>query len=64
MPNVMNPPCPSREQTNNDKVASLKRRTCDFMGQPRQDDQARSSYLESADTYEYDTLAIARLIVQ
>jgi hypothetical protein len=34
------------------------------MGQRKSsDDDVRTSYLESADNYEYDTLAIARLIV-
>jgi hypothetical protein len=40
----------------------LKRRARDFMGQRRTDDD--DSYLMHVDTYEYDTLAIARMIVQ
>jgi hypothetical protein len=34
------------------------------MGQQRTDDNAGLSYLESVDAYEYDTLAIGRLIAQ
>jgi hypothetical protein len=56
-------PCPSPKQAGSDKIAALKRRACDFMGQPRTDDNAGLSYLESVDTYEYDTLAIGRMIV-
>jgi hypothetical protein len=64
-------PCPSSKQAVNGSVAALKRRTRDFMGQPRSssdqqktDDDAGLSYLESTDAYEYDTLAIGRMIVQ
>jgi hypothetical protein len=57
------PPCPSRKQTGTDKIAALKRRARDFMGQQRSsDDDVQTSYLESVDNYKYDTLAIARLI--
>jgi hypothetical protein len=34
------------------------------MGQQRSDDDAGLSYLESADKYKYDMLAIGRMIVQ
>jgi hypothetical protein len=58
-------PCPSCKQTNADKINALKRRTRDFMGQPRSsDDDVQTSYLESTDNYEYDMLAIARLIAR
>jgi hypothetical protein len=61
---VMNLPCPSRKQTDENKINTLKRRARDFMGQQRSsDDDVQTSYLESADNYKYDTLAIARLIV-
>jgi hypothetical protein len=61
---VTNPPCPSHKQTDADKINTLKRRARDFMGQQRSNDNdVQTSYLESADTYEYDMLAIARLIV-
>jgi hypothetical protein len=57
------PPCPSCKQTDTNKINALKRRTHDFMGQQRSsDDDVQISYLESADTYKYDTLAISRLI--
>jgi hypothetical protein len=52
----MIPPCPLRKQTNEDKIAALKRHACNFMGQQRTDDDAELSYLESMDNYEYDTL--------
>jgi hypothetical protein len=59
----MIPPCPSCKQTNADKINALKRCTRDFMGKPRSsNDDVQTSYLESVDNYEYDTLAIARLI--
>jgi hypothetical protein len=62
---VTNPPCPSRKQTDADKINALKRRTRDFMGQQRSsDNDVQTSYLESADNYKYDTLAIARLIAR
>jgi hypothetical protein len=61
----MNLPCPSCKQTDIDKIAALKRHTCDFMGQKRSsDDHVQSSYLESADIYKYNTLAVARLIAR
>jgi hypothetical protein len=59
----MNPPCPSCKQTKEDKVAALKKRTHDFMGQQRSTDDD-DSYLMHADTYEYDTVAVARTIAQ
>jgi hypothetical protein len=60
---VTNLPCPSSKQTNEEKIDALKRRTRDFIGQQRSsDDDVQTSYLESADNYKYDTLAIARLI--
>jgi hypothetical protein len=50
-------------------VVALKRHACDFMGQPRTsgdqqmtNDDAGPSYLEEVDKYEYDTLAISRMI--
>jgi hypothetical protein len=57
-------PCPSPKQTSKDKIAALKRRAYDFMGQHRTDDDAGLSYLESVDAYEYNMLAIGRLIMQ
>jgi hypothetical protein len=58
-------PCPSRKQKDADKINALKRHTHDFMGQSRSsDDDVQTSYLESADSYKYDTLAIARLIMR
>jgi hypothetical protein len=61
---VMVSPCPPHKQTNEDKIAALKRRACDFMGQPRTDDDAGLSYLESAEAYDYNTLAVGRMIAQ
>jgi hypothetical protein len=57
-------PCPSPKQARGNKVAALKRHPHDFMGQQRSDDDAGLSYLESADKYKYDMLAIGRMIVQ
>jgi hypothetical protein len=57
-------PCPSPKQAGSDKVVALKRCAPDFMGQCRTDDNAGLSYLESADNYKYDTLAIGRMIAQ
>jgi hypothetical protein len=58
-------PCSSPKQAGDNKIAALKRHARDFMGQQRSsDDDARSSYLESTDSYKYDMLAIARLILQ
>jgi hypothetical protein len=57
-------PCPSPKQAGSDKIVALKRCACDFMGQPRTDDDAVLSYLESVDAYKYDMLAIRRMIVQ
>jgi hypothetical protein len=63
-------PCPSSKQAVDGSVATLKRRTRDFMGQPwtsgeqqKTDDNAGLSYLESAEAYEYDTAAVRRMIV-
>jgi hypothetical protein len=63
-PDVMISPCPSPKQAGSNKIAALKRHACDFMGQQRTDGNAGLSYLESADNYKYNTLAIGRLIVQ
>jgi hypothetical protein len=68
----MNLPCPSSKQAVDGSVAALKRRAHDFMGQPRSsgnqqtthDDDAEPSYLENADKYKYDTLAISRMITR
>jgi hypothetical protein len=57
-------PCPSPKQTGSNKIVALKRCAHDFMGQQRTDDDAGLSYLESVDIYEYDTLAIGRMIAQ
>jgi hypothetical protein len=57
-------PSPPPKQTGSDKIAALKRRTRDFMGQPRSSDDVGLSYLESAEDYEYDTLAVRRMIAQ
>jgi hypothetical protein len=64
-------PCPSSKQAVDRSVAALKRCACDFMGQLRSsgdqqktDDDAGLSYLESAEAYKYDTLAIGRMIAQ
>jgi hypothetical protein len=56
-------PCPSHKQTSKDKIVALKRRARDFMGQDRSTDDD-DSYLMHADTYEYDTLAVVRMIAQ
>jgi hypothetical protein len=69
---VMNLPCPSSKQAVDGSVAALKRCAYDFMGQPRSsgdqqmtcDDDAGPSYLENADKYEYDMLAISRMITR
>jgi hypothetical protein len=61
---VMNPPCSSHKQTDAEKINALKRHAHDFMSQRSSDNDVQTSYLESADTYEYDTLAIARLIAR
>jgi hypothetical protein len=61
---VTNPPCPSSKQAVNGSKAALKRRTCTFGDQQTTGDNAGLSYLENADKYEYDMLAIRRMIVQ
>jgi hypothetical protein len=69
---VTNLPCPSSKQAVDGSVAALKRRTHDFMGQPRssgdqqktEDDDTGLSYLENVDKYEYDMLAIGKMITQ
>jgi hypothetical protein len=55
---------PPSKQTKKDKVAALKKRTHDFMSQQKTSDDAGPSYLENADTYKYDTLAVGQMIVQ
>jgi hypothetical protein len=60
----MNLPCPPSNKAEDGSIAALKRRAHDFMGRHRTDDDAGLSYLESADAYKYDTLAIGRLIAQ
>jgi hypothetical protein len=64
-------PCPSSKQAVDRSIAALKRRACDFMGQPRSsgeqqktDDDAGLSYLESAEAYEYNTLTIGQMIMK
>jgi hypothetical protein len=47
-----------------DKIAALKRCARDFADQQMTSDDAGLSYLESMDAYEYDSLAIGRLIAQ
>jgi hypothetical protein len=72
MSSVTNPPCPSSKQAVDGSIVALKRRARDFMGQPRSigdqqttcDDDTGPSYLENADKYEYDTLAIGRMITR
>jgi hypothetical protein len=68
---VMIQPCPSSKQAVDGSITALKRRTCDFMGQPRTsgeqqktDDDAGLSYLESAEAYEYNTLAVGWMITR
>jgi hypothetical protein len=62
---VTNLPCPSAKQANNGSIAVLKRHTHDFRDQQMTgDDDTGISYLESVDNYEYDMLAIGRMIVQ
>jgi hypothetical protein len=56
-------PPPSIEAENG-SIAALKRHTHDFAHQQMTCDNRQISYLESMDTYEYDTLAISRMIVQ
>jgi hypothetical protein len=58
------PPCPPSNIAENGSIAALKRHAHDFVHQQATRDDAGLSYLESADTYEYDTLAIRRMIVQ
>jgi hypothetical protein len=64
-------PCPSSKQAVNGSIMALKRRARDFMGQPQSsgeqqktDDDAGLSYLESAEAYKYNTLAVGRMIAQ
>jgi hypothetical protein len=47
-----------------DKILALKRCTQEFGDQQMTSDDAGPSYLENTDTYEYDTLAVGRMIVQ
>jgi hypothetical protein len=61
---VTNPPCPSMEQAENDKVVDLKRHAQQYANQQMTSDNTGLSYLESADIYKYDMLAIRRMIVQ
>jgi hypothetical protein len=60
----MNPPCPSSKQTTHDKIAALKRRAQESGDQQMTNDDAGPSYLENADTYEHDMLAIGRMIAR
>jgi hypothetical protein len=56
-------PCPSSKQANNRSIAALKRCAHDFRDQQVTcGDGAGISYLESADNYEYNTLAIGKVI--
>jgi hypothetical protein len=57
-------PRPSSRQMKADKIAALKRRAREFGNQQKTSDDAGPSYLENADAYKYDTLAIGRMIVQ
>jgi hypothetical protein len=64
-------PCPSSKQAVDGSIAALKRRARDFMGQPqpssdqqKTDNDTGLSYLESAEAYEYDTLAVGWMIAQ
>jgi hypothetical protein len=67
---VTNPPCPSSKQAVDRSIVALKRHARDLMGQPRSSgdqmisDNAGASYLEEADMYKYDMLAIGRMIAQ
>jgi hypothetical protein len=58
----MNPPCPPSNIAENGSIATLKRRAHDFAHQHMTCDDGQISYLESADNYEHDTLAIRRMI--
>jgi hypothetical protein len=57
-------PEPSSVQAKDGSIAALKRCTHDFTHTQMTNDDAGLSYLESADTYEYDMLAIRRMIAQ
>jgi hypothetical protein len=61
---VTNLPCPSMEQAENDKHMDLKRCVWHYADQQLMDGDAGLSYLESADIYKYNTLAIGRMIAQ
>jgi hypothetical protein len=55
---------PLIKQANNGSVQALKRCSREFSDQQMTSDDAGPSYLENADKYEYDTLAIGRLIAR
>jgi hypothetical protein len=61
---VMDPLCHPSNIAEDGSIAALKRRAHDFMHQQTTCDNAGLSYLESADDYEYNMLAIGRMIVQ
>jgi hypothetical protein len=61
--NVTNLPCPPSNQAEDGSIATLQRHTHDFVcQQTTYDGGSGICYLESADSYKYDTLAIGRMI--
>jgi hypothetical protein len=63
-PCVTDPLCPSLKRTTEDKIAALKRHAHTFSDQQMTSDDAGPSYLENADAYEHNTLAVRRMIAQ
>jgi hypothetical protein len=62
---VTNPLCPPSNQAEDGSIAALQRHARDFAHQQMtRDSESGISYLESADSYEYDMLAIRRMIAQ
>jgi hypothetical protein len=62
---VTNSLCPPSNMAEDGSIVALKRCAHDFTHQQTTHDyDAGLSYLESADTYKYDTLAIGRMIAQ
>jgi hypothetical protein len=59
----MNLPCPPSNIAEDGSIAALKRRAHDFTHQQTTHDGGTgTSYLESADDYKYNMMAIGRLI--
>jgi hypothetical protein len=58
----MDSPCPQPKKQMNGSITALQEYAHDFACQQTTQEEAHRSYLELADTYDYNTLVIGRMV--